>query len=42
MTRTGAQIICEALLREAGFRHIETLPQTGRTSQGDFVTLASA
>jgi arsenite methyltransferase len=31
----------EALLHEAGFERVETLPQAGRTSRGDFVTLAS-
>jgi len=31
----------EALLREAGFSQVQTLPQTGRASQGDYVMLAT-
>jgi SAM-dependent methyltransferase len=32
----------ESLLREAGFAQVQTFAQTGQTSQGDFVSLASA
>jgi SAM-dependent methyltransferase len=32
----------EALLREAGFARVQLLAQTGRSSQGDYVALASA
>lgn len=31
----------EALLREAGFAQVQTLPQTGQVSHGDYVSLAS-
>lgn len=31
----------ETLLREAGFSHVQTLPQHGRYSSGDYICLAS-